>query len=34
MIKELMGYSSGKVTEIYLTKYDNTILDQLDEDLL
>lgn len=34
MIKELMGHSSEKVTEIYLKKFGNTILDQLDEDLL
>jgi hypothetical protein len=34
MIKELMGHSSEKVTEIYLKKFGNTILDQLDENLI
>jgi integrase len=34
MIKELMGHSSEKVTEIYLNKFGNEILDQLDTKLL
>ncbi len=34
MIKELMRHSSEKVTEIYMKKFGNTILDQLDENLL
>ena len=34
MIKELLGHSTKKVTQVYLDKFGNTILDQLDEDLL
>ena len=34
MIKELLGHSTEKVTEVYLSKFGNTILDQLDENLL